>query len=124
MSEKEDLEKQLDPDTLQELWNLINSDVAPQHQQKSYLRGWTHERAQKQRELIANTKPHLFSAGSLTNLGKKIVPRNLKKTGLYSTTLQNSNLESVDISVTPADMQLNEDINYTANQENEDTTKG
>lgn len=124
MIKKEDLEKQLNPDTLQALWELINSEVAPQHQPKAYKAGWSAERAEQQRQRIKDTKPYLFSAGARTNLSKKIAPRNLKKTGLYSSTLQKSNLEYVDISVAPADIQLSEEINYTAKQDNEDETKG
>jgi hypothetical protein len=101
-----------------------NGDVAIQHQQKTYKAGWNYERAEQARQRIAISKPWLYSTGAITNLGKKIVSRNALKHGLYSKVLQSSNLESIELSVTPADLQLTKEINYTQNAENRDILKG
>lgn len=115
--------KEFDSETLQHLWDLINPEVAPQHKQKAYKAGWNHVRAEEARERIKITKPWLYSTGAITNLGKKIVRRNAVKHGLYSQVLKESNLESVDLSVTPADIELKEETNYTSIEENEDKLK-
>jgi hypothetical protein len=114
---------ELDLEFAEELWKLINSEeAAPQHQRKNYKAGWSYERAEAARQRIANTKPWIYSKGALTNLSRKIVPINPLKHGLYSSVLDSSNLESVELSVTTADLQLTKEINYTAIGDNEDTT--
>ncbi|WP_445631154.1 hypothetical protein [Nostoc sp. DSM 114167] len=114
-------EKEFDAEKLQKLWDLINPEVAPQHQQKNYKTGWNHERAEEARQRIKTTKPWLYSTGAITNLGKKIVSRNAFKHGLYSKVFNASNLESVEVSVTSADIERKEAINDTVKPENEDT---
>ncbi|MHC5916099.1 MAG: hypothetical protein ACYTXE_35045 [Nostoc sp.] len=127
MPENNDFEKELDKETLLLLWNLINPDnpeVPKQHQPKIYKAGWDHVRAEQARQRIKTTKPWLYSTGAISNLGKLIVRRNSFKHGLYAKVLNSSNLESVDLSVTPADIQRKGEINYTSIEENEDISKG
>lgn len=98
--------------------------VAPNGEEKTYKKGWDYARAQAARERIAVSKPWLYSTGARTNLGKLIVRRNSLKHGLYNKVLQSSTLEYVEFSVTPADLQLKEEINYTSIEKNEDILKG
>jgi hypothetical protein len=89
----------LDPDVVRDFLSAIApGETAPQHQQKEYQTGWNHERAEQARQRIHITKPWLYSTGAITNLGKKIVSKNARKHGLYSSALKNPSLNSVEIS--------------------------
>ncbi|MHC5770753.1 MAG: hypothetical protein ACYTXI_35280 [Nostoc sp.] len=91
--------KKVNTESIKKTPQIKNNEIPPQHQQKFYKAGWNHERAEAARQRIAITKPWIYSTGAITNLGKKIVARNAVKHGLYSKVLDESNLESVALSV-------------------------
>ena len=77
-------------------------------------KGWTPAKVEAARQRILINKPWLYSTGAVTALGKKISSRNSYKHGLYSKVIENSLLESVEISVTPEEGELKQDIKYTS----------
>lgn len=102
------------------LLGLVPPTVAPQHQTKDYKQGWDYIRAEEQRQQIAITRPTAYKQVSLEKIAEKMTQTPAKK-GLYAKTLEQSNLQSVELSVATADIELAEGINCIQTQDNSDT---